>query len=100
MAKRIPKSTPASADFPQRVALYLRVSTDEQAQRDTIEAQRYFFVNYVKTYNLQVADRYEDDGVSGALPLDQRPEGRRLLEDATAGRFTSVVVYKVDRLGR
>ena len=100
MPKRVPKSTPASADLPQRVALYLRVSTEDQQERDTIEVQQYFFVNYTKTYDVAVFDTYADDGVSGTLPLDQRPEGRRLLEDATADRFISVVVYKVDRLGR
>lgn len=47
-----------------------------------------------------MADEYADDGLSGTIPLHQRPEGKRLLDDAEAGRFASVLVYRVDRLGR
>jgi site-specific DNA recombinase len=47
-----------------------------------------------------VVDTYADDGVSGTIPLHERPEGRRLLEDAKAGKFDTVLVYKLDRLGR
>jgi site-specific DNA recombinase len=43
---------------------------------------------------------YADDGVSGTTPLHERPEGRRLLEDAKADKFDAVLVYKLDRLGR
>jgi len=38
--------------------------------------------------------------VSGTVPLDHRPEGSRLLQDAAGGRFGAVVVYRLDRLGR
>jgi site-specific DNA recombinase len=51
-------------------------------------------------HQLTIADEYVDDGISGALPLDQRPEGRRLLDDAEAERFGVVLVYRLDRLGR
>jgi site-specific DNA recombinase len=47
-----------------------------------------------------VADVYEDDGISGTIPLHERPEGRRLLEDAQEGKFKVVLVSKLDRLGR
>jgi hypothetical protein len=51
------------------VALYLRVSTEDQADRGTIGSQRDFLNNFVKLYNLSVAGLYEDDGVSGTVPL-------------------------------
>jgi CobQ-like glutamine amidotransferase family enzyme len=41
-----------------------------------------------------VAEVYADVGVSGTIPLHERPEGRRLLEDAKEGKFQSVLVYK------
>ncbi len=47
-----------------------------------------------------MAETYADDGVSGTIPLHERPEGRRLLEDAQAGRFETLLVYRLDRLGR
>jgi site-specific DNA recombinase len=49
---------------------------------------------------LEVVDTYPDDGVLGTIPLEERSEGRRLLEDAKAGKFDTVLVYKLDRLGR
>jgi site-specific DNA recombinase len=47
-----------------------------------------------------VAEIYKDDGISGTIPLHERPEGRRLLEDAREGEFGAVLVYRLDRLGR
>jgi site-specific DNA recombinase len=82
------------------VALYLRVSSEEQRDRETIEIQREFLEQYRSLYELEVASVYEDDGVSGTVPLHERPEGRRLLEDASEGKFQTVLVYKLDRLGR
>src|SRR5215216_5494018 len=90
----------ASLSSPERVALCLRVSSEEQRDRETIEIQDEFLSQYCCLYGLEVAGVYKDDGVSGTIPLHERPEGRRLLEDAQAGRFDAVLVYKLDRLGR
>jgi len=84
----------------ERVGLLLRVSSEEQRERETIEIQREFLGQYCGLYGLEVADTYADDGVSGTIPLHERPEGRRLLEDAKAGKFSTVLVYRLDRLGR
>jgi site-specific DNA recombinase len=84
----------------ERVALLLRVSSEEQRERETIEIQRDFLQEYCRLYNLEVAQVYADDGVSGTIPLHERPEGRRLLEDANKGEFSTVLVYRLDRLGR
>jgi site-specific DNA recombinase len=85
---------------PERIAPYLRVSSEEQRDRETIEIQEEFLGQYCQLYELEVADTYEDDGISGTIPLHERPEGRRLLEDAKVGKFDAVLVYKLDRLGR
>jgi len=84
----------------ERIALYLRVSSEEQRDRETIEIQRKFLEDYCKLYGLEAVEVYADDGVSGTVPLHERPAGRRLLEDAQAGKFDTLVVYKLDRLGR
>jgi site-specific DNA recombinase len=84
----------------EKVALCLRVSSEEQRDRETIEIQREFLEQYCALYGLYVAGMYADDGVSGTVPLHERPEGRRLVEDAKAGKFDTVLVYKLDRLGR
>src|SRR5918993_1483917 len=83
-----------------KVALYLRVSSDEQRERESIKTQREFFEQYCKLYGLEVTETYADDGVSGTIPLYERPEGRRLLEDAQAEKFETLLVYRLDRLGR
>jgi site-specific DNA recombinase len=84
----------------ERVALYSRVSTDDQTDRGTIKGQRDFLTNFAQLYGLEVGGEYIDDGFSGTLPLGVRPDGRRLLEDARQGRFSVVLVYRLDRLGR
>jgi site-specific DNA recombinase len=93
-------STNGHGSYAERVALYLRVSSEEQRDRETIEIQREFLEQYCQLYGLEVVDTYEDDGVSGTIPLHERPEGRRLLQDAKEGKFKAVLAKKLDRLGR
>ena len=75
-------------------------SSEEQRERETIEIQREFLQEYCRLYALEVVQIYADDGVSGTVPLHERPEGRRLLEDAKEGKFSTLLVYRLDRLGR
>jgi site-specific DNA recombinase len=93
-------STTGHGSEPERVALYLRVSSLEQREVGTIETQRQYLERYTADRDLEVADTYADDGVPGTVPFHERGEGRRLLEDAKAGKFESVVCYKLDRVGR
>lgn len=87
-------------DHPQRVAFYCRVSTEDQAEQQTIRAQTDYLPRYAELNGLTVAGLYCDDGVSGTLPLRERPEGRRLLQDASAHLFDAVVFTRTDRLAR
>src|SRR5215208_4784056 len=89
-----------SSGATEPVALYLRVSSEEQRDRETIEIQDDFLEQYRNLYELQVAEIYKDNGISGTIPLHERPEGSRLLEDAKVGKFGAVLVYRLDRLGR
>ncbi len=81
-------------------ALYTRVSTEEQRENQTIRTQLEFGEQYGRLHRIAWAERYEDDGVSGAVPLATRPAGAHLLGDVTAGRVRTVYVWKLDRLGR
>jgi len=83
-----------------KAAMYLRVSTEEQKEKQTIASQRNFGERYFASHNMLVYSWYADDGVSGIIPLEQRPEGVRLLADARAGKIDTVFVYRLDRLGR
>jgi site-specific DNA recombinase len=93
-------STNGHGPKPEKVALYLRVSSEEQRDRQTIQTQREFLSEYARVMELEVVDTYLDDGVLGTIPLEERSGGRRLLEDAKVGKFDTVLVYKLDRLGR
>lgn len=83
-----------------KVAIYLRVSSEEQRERQSIATQREFAARYCELHELTTFAVYEDDGVTGTIPLEQRPAGLRLLQDAGEKRFDTVFVYKVDRLAR
>jgi site-specific DNA recombinase len=72
----------------------------EQRERETIEIQDEFLRQYADLYKLNVVAEYRDEGISGTVPLHERPAGTRLLEDAKAGNFDVLLVYKLDRLGR
>lgn len=87
-----------------RVAFYIRVSTDEQVKEYWIDMQLqgledmmkykadYFHWSHNKT------DRYIDLWYSGS-DLN-RPEYKRMMEDAKGGKFDLVAVWKIDRLSR
>jgi site-specific DNA recombinase len=96
----MPSTNGHGSEASERVALYMRVSSEEQRDRETIETQREFLEQYCRLYRLEIAKVYADDGVSGTVPLHERPDGRRLLEDTRENRFTAVLVSKLDRLGR
>lgn len=85
----------------KKLAIYCRVSSDDQKERGTIENQVETLDAYVSIKDdLIIYKRYLDDGVSGTIPLNNRPAGAELIKDASAGLFDAVLVWKVDRFGR
>jgi site-specific DNA recombinase len=82
------------------VAVYMRVSTEEQRERQSIATQREFAEKYTDLHQLAVFRTYADDGYSGALTLEHRPEANEMMRDARASKFDQLLVYKLDRLGR
>jgi len=101
---------------PIRVALYLRVSTEEQAEKFGLDAQKSAVEALVKSKGKLKDGReavvlagkayeYIDDGVSGTTELNERPAFIRLKEDvlnAPPGQrpFDMVAVYRIDRFAR
>jgi site-specific DNA recombinase len=82
-----------------RYASYIRVSTEEQAEKGTsIAHQRESIEGWLKVLGLSLLEHYIDDGYSGGNMT--RPALQRLLRDAERGLFQGVVVYKTDRLSR
>ncbi|MFZ4500527.1 MAG: recombinase family protein [Minisyncoccia bacterium] len=99
-----------------RVALYIRVSTEEQVDRYGIDLQKEALLSIIKhrpkledgQSSFELAGEqyiYIDEGVSGTVKLDERPAFARLKEDilyAPEGQkpFDVVAVYKIDRFAR
>jgi site-specific DNA recombinase len=83
-----------------KVAIYARVSTEGQRERETIQIQLEFAKKYCDLHKHEVISIYADDGVSGAVPMERRPEGARLLDAARLRRFDAVFFYRTDRLAR
>ena len=82
-----------------KTALYLRVSTEDQAREGTsLIVQRENLEAFAKREGLEVYKVYSDDGISGATT--DRPALAALMADAKGGKFGLVLVAKIDRFSR
>ncbi|GIN99999.1 integrase [Brevibacillus halotolerans] len=82
-----------------RVAIYVRVSTDEQAKEGfSIPAQRERLRAFCKSQGWEIIEEYIEEGWS-AKDI-QRPQMQRLLKDIKKGTLDMVLVYRLDRLTR
>ena len=82
-----------------RVALYVRVSTQEQAKEGySIGEQIERLQDYCKAMKWTVYKVYTDAGFTGANT--ERPAMQELIRDVKNGKIRKVVVYKLDRLSR
>jgi len=81
---------------PKRVALYLRVSTEDQDITKQIRVLKE--VSNLRP-NWKIRFVFSDEGVSGAKGSDERPGLDRLLNEVEAGNVDLVAVWALDRLG-
>lgn len=85
---------------PLKAALYIRVSTEEQAEEgQSVPAQLETLKQYCSAFGIEVYDIYTDLGLSGKR-LKDRMELARLMEDCIGRRFNLVLVWKISRLSR
>lgn len=82
-----------------RVAIYIRVSTTQQVDRDSIPMQRNDLAAYAKLM-LQTEDFviFEDAGYSGKNT--DRPSYQKMMSQIRSGLFTHLLVWKIDRISR
>ena len=84
----------------KRVAIYCRVSTEEQASEGySISAQLQTLRQYTKLYGWQIAEEYVDEGISGKN-IKGRPAMQKLVADVEKDKFQAVLVWKISRLSR
>lgn len=85
---------------PLRYARYLRCSSDDQAHGDftTIDNQDDLTLRYLAEHGGVDAGKYADEGRTGTNL--NRPDWRRMLQDAEAREFDAVLCTYMSRLGR
>lgn len=82
-----------------RVALYIRVSTQEQSLHGlSIDAQLAALDAWAQ--NCTIVDHYVDLGISARSPAAKRPELQRMLRDCEAGKIDLIAFTKLDRFFR
>jgi len=85
-----------------RVALYARVSTEEQRKHGlSIDAQLEALRSWAKQNNHDVVGEYVDAGISGKKPWSKRPELSRFMSDLENGlQVDALIITKLDRFYR
>lgn len=82
----------------KRVALYIRVSTEEQAVHGlSIEAQTQALDQWAKENKVKIVGHYVDAGISARKPASKRPELQKLLQEVQSGKIDMIVFTKLDR---
>ena len=82
-----------------KIAAYCRVSTEKEAQIDSLEKQIEFFNEFTKKNGYELYKLYADEGISGKQ-IKHRKQFQQMMQDAKAKKFERVVVKDVSRFAR
>ena len=82
-----------------KIAAYCRVSTEKEAQIDSLEKQIEFFNEFTKKNGYELYKLYADEGISGKQ-IKNRYQFQQMMKDAKAKKFERVVVKDVSRFAR
>ena len=83
----------------RKSALYIRVSTHWQVDKDSLPLQREDLINYSKyVLSIEAYEIFEDAGYS-AKNTD-RPAYQQMIARLRTGEFSHLVVWKIDRISR
>ena len=83
-----------------RVAAYARVSTDEEEQLSSYEAQVDYYTHYIQSNpEWSFVEVYADEGLSGTNTKKRR-NFNRMIEDALEGKIDRIVTKSVSRFAR
>ena len=82
----------------KKAALYVRVSTRYQVDKDSLPFQRKKLKEYCKFLGIEDFVIFEDDGYS-AKNTD-RPHFQEMMSRVRDGEFSHLIVWKVDRVSR
>lgn len=82
-----------------KIAAYCRVSTEKEAQIDSLEKQIEFFNEFTRKNGYELYKLYADEGISGKQ-IKHRKQFQQMMIDAKAEKFDKVVVKDVSRFAR
>lgn len=83
-----------------RVAAYCRVSTDQEDQMHSFEAQVDYYTKYIGEHeNYQLAGIYADGGISGTS-TKKREQFKKMIQDCEQGRIDMVITKSISRFAR
>lgn len=81
-----------------RIALYIRVSTEEQARNGySLSSQKERLYEYCKEKGYKVIGLYADEGKSARTKLRNRKELLRLVEDVKRNEIDRIIFWRLDR---
>jgi len=83
----------------KRVGIWIRVSTEDQAQGDSPEHHEKRARYYAESKGWKVIETYHLEGVSGKA-VGGHPETKRMLSDIKRGHITGLIFSKLARLAR
>ncbi len=84
-----------------RAGIYYRVSSEEQVDGFSLDAQRRLLLDHCAAKGWRVVEEYADEGKSARTDrIERRPAFKRMIEDAEAGKLDVVAVHKIDRFAR
>ncbi|MBR6951375.1 MAG: recombinase family protein [Oscillospiraceae bacterium] len=87
-------------DVPQRVAIYVRVSTDDIRQTTSYELQKIYYEDFVRSHpNWTLVKIYADEGISGTS-LKHRDAFNEMIADCRAGKIDLIITKSVSRFAR
>ncbi len=82
-----------------RVCAYCRVSTEADEQENSLENQKDYYENLIRSNPAyEYVDVYYDFGISGFK--ENRPGFQRMLEDARAGKIDLILTKSISRMAR
>ena len=98
---KIDKLQPSQATKKKlRVAAYCRVSTDSDAQLESLEAQKEHYKSYITSRDdWAFAGLYFDEGITGTK-ADKRPKLMQLIEDCKAKKIDFIITKSISRFSR
>lgn len=98
-AKEKPKLSDVNVE--RRVAIYVRVSTDDPNQTSSFELQKNHYCDDVisKNPSYNLVGIYADEGISGTS-MAKRKEFNRMIDDCHAGKIDLIITKSLSRFAR